>query len=401
MEACIYAICSVAEHIETGENKRLPKFISLLNEIPYSKLNEKLLGTSLDAIGAYSEWFKDNPNYLPHAIQVLVNGLNSSQTAQATLGLKDLCRECQVHMRSYAEPLLQACQRAIQNGHLINSDSVRLMYSIGKLMSMLPSSNLMLWLDAIVSPCFAELQSLTQAQNTNESARIRTVFRLNMISTLFSSLNTKVAKENDANPEDEARAQNDVSTQPVLIVMEKTMPILKDIGALWIQEFVVIEALCNAVKYALTNLLDDFRPMLPDMCNLIVSILQSKCVSPAIDIAKTVRSAIVERNRLYLTSVCVCRISFQCIILFYKDEQCQPLMEQLLTGVMRYNLHLMEQTPEGKLSDIADVVETFFIFNSIIAKKIPQAFASADIDTHNLISYGNHCSTLLLPDFDD
>lgn len=48
------------------------------------------------------------------------------------------------------------------------------------------------------------------------------------------------------------------------------------------------QALCSGLKYAITNLMDDFQPMLPDLCNLIVTILQSKCVSPAIDIAKSV-----------------------------------------------------------------------------------------------------------------
>lgn len=288
LEACIYAICSIAEHIDTTEKKSLPKFIGVLNDIPYAKLNVKLLGSALDSVGAYSEWFKDNPTYLPHAIQILVVGLNSSQTAQATLGLKDVCRECQVHLRPYAEPLLQACQQAIQGGRLINSDSVRLMYSIGKLMSILPPQSLLPWLDAVVSPCFAELQTIALNQSTNESARVRTVFRLSMISTLFSSLNTKISDEDDATREAEPSSQPEQS-QPVLIVMQKTMPILKDIGALWIQEHSVIEVLCNAIKFAVTNLIDDFKPMLPDMCNLVMSILQSKCVSPAIEISKTVR----------------------------------------------------------------------------------------------------------------
>lgn len=50
-EACIYAIYSIAEHIETDERTGLPKFIVILSEIPYDKLHEKLLGTALDSIG--------------------------------------------------------------------------------------------------------------------------------------------------------------------------------------------------------------------------------------------------------------------------------------------------------------------------------------------------------------
>lgn len=53
-EACIYAIYSIAEHIETDERTGLPKFIIILSEIPYDKLHEKLLGTALDSIGINS-----------------------------------------------------------------------------------------------------------------------------------------------------------------------------------------------------------------------------------------------------------------------------------------------------------------------------------------------------------
>lgn len=51
LEACIYAIYSIAEHIETDEVVGVPKFIITLSEIPYDKLHEKLLGTALDSIG--------------------------------------------------------------------------------------------------------------------------------------------------------------------------------------------------------------------------------------------------------------------------------------------------------------------------------------------------------------
>lgn len=90
--------------------------------------------------------------------------MNSTQTAQASLGLKDVCRECQIHLKPYAEPLLEACLQAIKNGRMENPDEVRLMYSIGKLMSMLPVESIYRWLDIFVSPCFAELQTLVQSQ---------------------------------------------------------------------------------------------------------------------------------------------------------------------------------------------------------------------------------------------
>ena len=67
------------------------------------------------------------------------------------------------------------------------------------------------------------------------SARIRTVFRLNMISTLFSSLNTDLDYDDDNQIED---LQN---VQPVLMVMQKTMPIFRQIAELWVEDLDVLE----------------------------------------------------------------------------------------------------------------------------------------------------------------
>lgn len=59
-----------------------------------------------------------------------------------------------------------------------------------------------------------------------------------MISTLFSSLNTDL--------DDEPR--NEESVQPVLLVMEKTMPIFRSIAELWVEEIDVLEV-CYYLLY--------------------------------------------------------------------------------------------------------------------------------------------------------
>lgn len=76
-----------------------------------------------------------------------------------------------------------------------------------------------------------------------DSTQLRTLFRLNMISTLFSSLNTNVTVSTDENQAEQP--PDDVNVQPVLIVMQKTMPILKDISVVWRNEHSVMEVGCN------------------------------------------------------------------------------------------------------------------------------------------------------------
>lgn len=58
-----------------------------------------------------------------------------------------------------------------------------------------------------------------------------------MISTLFSSLNTNVRSESEQSPK--PGTANPI--QPVLFIMQKTMPIFKDVGTFWIDEHTVIE----------------------------------------------------------------------------------------------------------------------------------------------------------------
>lgn len=56
-----------------------------------------------------------------------------------------------------------------------------------------------------------------------------------MISTLFSSLNT------DLDEDDQIEDLENV--QPVLIVMQKTMPIFRQIAELWVEEMDVLEVI--------------------------------------------------------------------------------------------------------------------------------------------------------------
>lgn len=88
-------------------------------------------------------------------------------------------------MKSYAEPLLQACQQSLSGGRLKNPESVRLMYSVGKIMSVVPHEKILSCLDLMVSPCFKELQQLTQSGNVL-IIDTRPVFRHNLIFFSFS-----------------------------------------------------------------------------------------------------------------------------------------------------------------------------------------------------------------------
>lgn len=327
LEAVIYMFSSIAEHVPVTENHVLPKLMTVLNEIPYDTVDEKVLGSALETIGAYCEWLKENTECLGLAITLLMRGLavNSTQAAQATMGLKELTRECQTELRSFSEPLLDACRQTLQSGHLQPLESVRLMYSVGKLMSLLTADKIPMCLDAFVSPCFQELQQLVQngmaaTTTTREENKKRTVFRLNMISTLYSSLNINLEPMKMGQT---GGGEGVGCTQPVLLIIEQTMPIFRQICEFWMNDTEIMEALCNGLKYAVTNLLDDFKPMLRDLCELLCAITRAKCIPPAMDLSRT------------------------CIIMFFADETSRPDLQKLFEEIVSQNLVLMEVSGGG------------------------------------------------------
>lgn len=280
LEAAIHGFCAISQSIDSVEYEEIVKLMRVLNEIPYETMNEKLLGTALETMGAFSEWVNDNPKYLPSAIELLVKGLDSTMSSQATLGLKDLTSDCKPQqMVQFAEPLLEACQRSLMKGHLANPEANRLMYSIGNILSLVKVEKIPTYLDTIISPCFKELQLLAEQKNTTDPARLRIMFCLNMISTLFASLNIK---------KDKLMPQQPNQAQPILMVLQGTMPIFKQVCDLFINDVQVIEVLCKALQHALNNLMDEIKPILNDLCMLILSMFQNKCVSPAIELAGSV-----------------------------------------------------------------------------------------------------------------
>lgn len=364
LEAVVYMFSAIAEHVPIAECQVLPKLMGVLNEIPYETVNDKVLGSALETIGAYCEWLKENQACLSLAVQLLMRGLNSTQSAQATMGLKELTRECQTELRSYSEPVLEACQQVLQAGRLPSTESVRLMYSVGKLMSLLSAEKIPLCLDAFVGPCFQELQQLVQdglaggdgdGNGRREEMKRRTVFRLNMISTLYSSLNINLEPN---------KAMTSSGKQPVLLIIEQTMPIFRQICEFWMNETEIMESLCMGLKFAVTNLLDDFKPMLGDLCALLCAITRAKSIPPAMELSRT------------------------CITMFYADVASRPHLQTLFEEIVGQNLVLMEQRASTRsMSDISDVVESFFYFCATIMKKMPAILANSPVlDCNKLVS---------------
>lgn len=76
------------------------------------------------------------------------------------MALKDLTRECQSGVRPYAHHILEASQTALASGQLRANECVRLMYTVGRVLALLPFDEILAYLDQILLPGLAELEQL-------------------------------------------------------------------------------------------------------------------------------------------------------------------------------------------------------------------------------------------------
>lgn len=92
---------------------------------------------------------------------------------------------------------------------------------------------------------------------------------------------------------------------------------------------------------------------------------------------------------MYQKSYLLFIIHVQVVILFGREDELRPLNQQLVQEICNRTLLLCaECSNNNQLSDIADLLEGFFLLLSNFIKKVPQLIFSNEIDTSALFQCG-------------
>lgn len=354
VESCLHAFGAVAECIEL-ENLFLPKLMITLKNIPYRDLHCKVLSSALEAVGAYSEWLADHPETLENVVPLVIAGIsNPDVSPSATMALKDLTHNCQKYLHQYAEHILMASQSVLQSGQLRLPERSRLMYSIGKILSILPIESIMQYLQIILSPSFEEIQSLINSQ-PDPSISTMLITRLRVVSALFVSLHVV------------DRPPSGVQ-QPLLVIAQNTMGLYTVIGTKYCNNPDVIDVLCGLLKHIVTTLMDDSKPLINDILHLVVNIYREAPQASVLALSKTA------------------------MIMFGRDNECASLMQELLKAIVNTTLQMCSQlTSNSQLSEKTDVLESFFTMLAQLFKKVPHLIQSSGIDLGALFQCAVMC----------
>jgi len=377
LEACLHAWYAVAESLADSEeeeaNPLLSLFLAKLPVIPFNN-NTRVVSTALDCIGGFSDWLAMHPQLLPHVTPIVTGALtNQELSLAATMALKDISRDCTDGMRHYADQVIDSIQTALSSQRLGNGECVRLMFPLGKMVSLLPPHQILTRLEPIMAPYIMELQQLAQHQqlpSNAQQAKTRIIFLLKLLAMLFTTLDIKCRE--DDQPESEAAQFRDTAgdpvPQPVFIIVKQTLPIFTSLSQRYSSDHDVTEAVCALLKQSVSTLQDDIRPLSQDVLNMTVACYRASPHTAALDLVK------------------------QFFILYGKEADLSPALKSLLVEIS--NLSLSTVQSGGSLSDHADLIDCFFAMLSQVLKKQPGLFVNPELNTVALFQCAILCLTM-------
>lgn len=379
LEACLFAFESVAESVDLEEAVYLPQFFSRISNIPFT--NMKVINTALGTIGAYAEWIHCHPEVLSHVMPLLILGLSNKDIAPAsTRALKEISRDCQQNMKPFAEQILTESQRVLNSNILHSNENIRLMCTVGRLLSLLELEDILSYLTNLLMPCLQQLNQLSELQPTPVSQQYLLVL-LNMLAMLFANLDIKLMHSEEDSDErilirDESISSskiivksNDSSsavsftpspTQPVLVVLQQIMPIIHKVALVWVNDAVVIDAVCDVLKKAVSTLLDDCLSLMPSILNLTMLLYQTHPRVSLLDLAK------------------------QFLLLFGKDDTQVNLLRSFFSSMVNVTLAVCDKG----IAEQTDIVQGFLQMLAQVVKKNPLFLLHPDFHLAALFQCG-------------
>ena len=92
-----------------------------------------------------------------------------------------------LEIKPYAEAVIQSIQQSLQTGSLNTGECVRLMYPLGKMLSLLPPPQILPRLEPLLSGHMQALQQLSKGP-PDQNSKARLLFVLKLLTMLFTTL---------------------------------------------------------------------------------------------------------------------------------------------------------------------------------------------------------------------
>ena len=251
------------------------------------------------------------------------------------MALKDISRDCTDSTKPYAEAVIASIQQSLQADRLNPGECVRLMYPLGKMLSLLPPATILPCLHPIVAKPLEELHQLNKGLPDN-NAKARLLFVLKLLTMLFTTLDIHIQ---DDQPESEAAvstvdSRGEKVEQPVLVILRQCLPVYQQLCSTYNTDSEISEAVCLNLKQAVAILQDDMRPLTQEVLTLALACYRAAPQPAALDLSK------------------------QFFIMYGREEGMVEPLRSLLTELSNTSLTTIQAA--ATLSDQADLIDCFF-----------------------------------------
>ncbi|XP_073976588.1 importin-13-like protein cdm [Rhodnius prolixus] len=338
--------------IDTAESTT-SKLTRLLVSVPPRLVNKRLINSINHAIGAYAEWWSTQRDVLGQLIPTLVASIQNPETStSATMALKDITRECTTTILPYAEDLLNSCQDALSKGRLKQVECLRLMYSIGRLLSILPYGIMLARLEPLVNSYTSDIERLlTEPLSTQGKSAV--LLRLRMLGTICSSLYL---------------GENVKADPPTLLTLTRILPVLNQVTNQHSNDPSIVQEVCSCLKSSVLSLMERSESVLEPIVNITLACYTSQPNTAALDLTK------------------------QLFMLFGKNAGSGEIIIGLVRSI---SVTTMTLVMNNKASEASDVVQAYYQLTNNIVKKSPSLIHLA-VDPAQLFKFAT--VSLLLPE---
>ena len=332
--------------------------------IPYNN-NVRVISSTLDCIGGFSEWLSSFPHLITHVIPIVTSALSSPELSLcSTMALKDMARDCTDGLKPFAKDILEACHSALSSNQLKTGELVRLMYPVGKMLATVPRDQVMTYLQPILVPHLMEFNQLS-TQDVNPVTRGKIICILKMLTTLFQALDS-----NNKDEEEKAEAQQQQLAQhnPVVILFPQILPLIKALSFKWITDEDVMDAIWNFTKQSASSLGHSLKTYAGEIMELMLQCYSVEPHGTALDLARML------------------------LVVLGKDEECKAMLNQLFVTISKKTLEYIQV--KGTPSDHADLLATFFQVFSTVMKRESRLFDPSCVDTQAMVQCATFCLTM-------
>ncbi|KAM8931086.1 importin-13 [Pelodytes ibericus] len=348
-EALLYGFQSIAETIDVNYSDVVPGLIGLIPRININ--NVQLADTVMFTIGALAEWLADHPVMISKVLPLVLHALGNAELSISSVStLKKICRECKYDLPQYAANIVAVSQEVLLKQIHKTSQCMWLMQALGFLLSALQVDEILSNLHSLITPYIQQLEKLAD-ETPNPSNKLAIIHILGLLSNLFTTLDIS-HHDDDREAAEVKKLPVPQGPNPVVLVLQQVFQLIRKVLSTWLNDAQVVEAVCAIFEKSVKTLLDDFAPMVPQLCEMLGQMYSTIPQASAIDLTR------------------------QMVHIFANEPAHFPPIKSLFLLVTSLTLSLFQQGPR----DHPDIVDSFMQLLAQALKRKPCLFLAEELD---------------------